>query len=242
VQIFGDMLTLLLDMAVALSLLVYPYYLHRKMVWYLASQGTERKPIDLFFCAHVTAILAFIAFAVLLFILARVFGIMGMVVLVAAAIGGLVFWKIAIFENVAERRKRSVALAAIAKSAHQIWLQDILVAVFFFGITMTIAQAIPSVDKTGLIPFAIAELLTHAVALLIGMDICRYVQFKSDHAGRVIFFVFCMFMAAVPFAIFLEIVAWMAWRSGLANAAFEAARREEIQRKAAAVEKKNGES
>ncbi|MEI6234121.1 MAG: hypothetical protein WCT04_13785 [Planctomycetota bacterium] len=133
---------------------------------------------------------------------------------------GVVGWIFLAYKHFKRKSLECTRVLVNPPPKYQIWLQDIMVAVFTVGLTLTVITNFSYLikEKRVFIAILVCEVATQIVMFLVILDAARYSPRQSvprTRAGYV--FWMLLFNALFPIP-FLPAVAWNAWRRAMALA------------------------
>ncbi len=203
-------LGLLLVLGFWSGLVFFNYIYLRSKLETLAKESHQEKPVSLYYSALGRVLVSlFVTFFILLFLL-LIPGLNLLLILLAAVVG-FCGWVVLGIQAYTQRSQYRKFLVAHPLPNLQMWMQDMYLAVFFFGICMALLFGFKrnvSAEPEIVYLWSLYLILAQGFSFYSAMDVCRRSVALKEPVYRAWFL-----LSILLYGTFLLIPAWMAWRA-----------------------------
>ena len=197
------------------------YLAYRAVILYSARVTHAKKPAALFVLSVVSGFVWLFGTPALV-----ILGTVGhgkrwedvyLALLLASVALGAVGWLILAVVHFKRQAAYRAYIRAHPAPKFQMWLQDIVIATFSLGLSMTAIINLGAVvkEQSAIVTLAVYELITHGVMFFTVLDACRFSErLKAPRARAMYVFALMFLNAFVPLPI-LTALSWNVWRRAL---------------------------
>ena len=197
------------------------YLAYRAVILYSARVTHAEKPAALFVLSVVSGFVWLFGTPALVILITAGHGKrwedIYLVLLLVSVVLGAVGWLVLAVVHLKRRAAYRAYLREHPAPKFQMWLQDIIIATFSLGLSMTAIINLGDIvkEQSAIITLAIYEVITHGVMFFAVMDACRFSErLKAPRARAVYVFALMFLNAFMPLPI-LTALSWNVWRRAL---------------------------